>query len=82
MDWRQVMDQPDREVKSDLLLGLSLACPECGTPMKSTGKMYYSPVIKDWLIEYWCPYDRQLFKIYTPETHSLSRKLAGHTDEN
>ena len=76
------MNQPDREVKSDLLLGLSIACPECGAALQSTGKMVYSPVIKDWLIEYWCPYDRQLFKIYTPETYSLSRKLAGSTDES
>ena len=72
----EIMDQSDREVKSDRLLGLAVACPQCGAAMQSTGKMYYSPVIKDWLVEYWCPCDRQLFKIYTPETYSISRELA------
>jgi len=79
----EVMDQSDREVKSDRLLGLAVACPQCGAAMQSTGKMYYSPVIKDWLVEYWCPCDRQFFKIYTPETYSISRELASDpkTDE-
>ncbi|WP_143002358.1 hypothetical protein [Nitrosospira sp. Nl5] len=76
-----MMQQPDREVKSDRLLGLSVACPQCGTTMQSTGKMHYSPVIKDWLIEYWCPSDRQLFNIYTPETYSLARELASDPKE-
>lgn len=70
------MDAPNQEVTSDRLLGLSLICPECGTTMRSTGKMQYSPVIKEWLIEYWCPRDQQLFHIYTPETYSLARELA------
>lgn len=72
----KLMDHFDIEMKSDRLLGLSIACPECGSAMQSTGKMYYSPVIKEWLIEYWCPSDRQMFNIYTPETYSLSRELA------
>lgn len=75
------MQQSDREVKNDRLLGLSVACPQCGTAMQSTGKMYYSSVIKDWLIEYWCPYDRQLFNIYTPETYSLAWELAPDSKE-
>ena len=74
------MDPTGREVKSDRLLGLGIVCPQCGTPMQSTGKMQYSPVIKEWLIEDWCPLDRQLFHIYTPEAYSLAREVAAQSE--
>jgi hypothetical protein len=73
------MDSPGGEVKSDKLLGMSLVCPQCGSAMQSTGKMQYSPVINEWLIEYWCPRDRQLFHIYTPEAYSLARDVASES---
>jgi hypothetical protein len=75
------MDQSERMLESDRLRGLTIACPECGTTIQSTGKMYYSPVIKDWLIEYWCPVDQEFLTIYTPETARLARETAGDHDD-
>ena len=70
------MSEPDRQVKSEKLLSLTLACPECGTTMQATGKMSYNSVIKEWVIQYWCPSDRQVFNIYKPETADLAGEIA------
>ncbi|MEJ2431074.1 MAG: hypothetical protein P8075_19485 [Deltaproteobacteria bacterium] len=56
---------------SDRLLKLTRTCPECGTLMNATGKMYYDKTISEWLIEYWCSTDEENFAIYTPETKEL-----------
>jgi hypothetical protein len=71
------MPSPGQEVQSKRLLNLTLACPECGTIMRATGKMQYSPVIQDWLIEYWCPVDQEFFQIYTPESSQLAKEIVG-----
>ena len=70
------MSEPDRQVRSDKLSSLTLACPECGTTMQATGTMRYDSVIEEWVIQYWCPSDRQVFDIYTPETSVLAAEIA------
>lgn len=70
------MEQSERRVKNERLIGLVTACTTCGASMQSTGRMMYSPVINDWLIEYWCPNEEELYNIFRPETASLARNIA------
>lgn len=76
------MSAAERQVKSKRLQSLTLPCPQCGTTMQATGKMNYNPVIEEWVIEYWCPSDQQLFTIYTPETAGLTRDIAKEAEDH
>lgn len=76
------MLEDEKVTHNDRLLGLTIRCPECGTFMTATGKMHYNTTMSQWFIEYWCPRDREMFPIYTPETDQLARDIAKDTMQN
>ena len=63
-------------IYSDRLLSLSLLCPDDGTRMKATGDMYLSSITSEWMVEYLCPQDREIFRMWTGETEALTRQIA------
>ena len=72
------MPADPKVVHDDKLLALTMRCPECGTLMAATGNMHYNATMSQWFIDYWCPRDREIFPIYTPETYRLAREIAKH----
>jgi hypothetical protein len=63
-------------VENERLRELRLACPDCGTEMSGTGRMHYSRTIGRWLVEYWCPLDKEMREIWTPQAQPLTEELA------
>ena len=73
---RLAMSEDEKVIESEILLGLTIRCPECGTIMKATGKMHYNKTFSQWFVDYWCPRDKETIPIYTPETDQLARDIA------
>lgn len=72
---------PIRVVSNDLLLGFSQVCPECGRTIQSTGEMYYDEGTKfGWSIGYWCPNDKETFRIWTPKDKPLLDQLSANLE--
>ena len=65
-----------KEAYSEKLLPLTHECSECDATLTATGKMYYDSRRKYWLIEYWCPHDRELFRIWSANRDALTRAIA------
>ena len=67
------MDAYDDRIHSPRLLGLTFECPECGGPLTSTGNLLHfrQPGPSTWGIEYECPRDKELFRIYNVSMKQL-----------
>ena len=64
--------------KQARLLPLLRECLQCHimTSMTATGKLYYDIRLDKWLIEYWCPKDQELFRIWSADRDALTREIA------
>lgn len=72
---------PIRVISNELLFGFSRVCPECGRTIHSNGEMYYDEGTEfGWSIGYWCPYDKQTFRIRTPKDKPLIDQLTANLD--
>jgi hypothetical protein len=65
-----------KTVESSELKKLTHPCPEDGTTMHGTGTMHYHEQTKTWFIDYFCPEDKEVYPIETPETTKLANEIA------
>jgi hypothetical protein len=66
----------DKVAENDRAKKLRHACPECGSTMRGTGKLYYVRASGRWFIEYLCAHEQELFPIWVEETQKLAEEWA------
>jgi len=72
---------PIHVATDDRLLGLTQKCPDCGRQIYSNGKMYYEDdSAVEWSIGYWCPYDKEMIRIWTPNDKPLLDEVTKDID--
>lgn len=67
-------DQSD--VFDPRLKHLSIQCPDCDTLIYGSGRMVWSALTKRWLVEFWCPIDKQMVMVWNEEYDSIIRNVA------
>lgn len=72
------------QIYSDRLLNLMTDCSEDGAWSQATGNMYFLRITSEWVVEYLCPKDRELFRKWTRETDATTKQIAKDVlgDEN
>ena len=55
---------------------LEYPCPEDGTPMKATGKLFYDPKFDRWYAEFHCEREQDWYVLWAPETQAAAEMSA------
>lgn len=51
-------------------------CPECGSTMRGTGKLYYLAQTDAWFVEYFCEREQEIVPLWSQETQKLAEEMA------
>lgn len=72
-------DWYDKKIENDKARALRHRCPECGSTMRGTGKLYFMRDDGHWFVEYLCEREQELFSVWAEETQKIAEALA-HED--
>ena len=66
----------DRDAFSERAKALRHRCPECGSMMRGTGKVYFLARTQHWFIEYSCEREQEIVALWSSETQKLAEEIA------
>jgi hypothetical protein len=68
------------EDKSDIfdprLKSISMQCPDCDALIYGSGRMEWNALTQRWLVEFWCPLDKNHLLAWNEEYDSRLRLIA------
>lgn len=63
------------------IAALSYRCSECNIPVDSTGTANRRDGVAMWFVEYWCPNEKIVLGIYTPEGEAVVERVLARRAE-
>ncbi|WP_394822545.1 hypothetical protein [Pendulispora albinea] len=76
MDKTTTSEAFDRHTFSERARTLRHSCPECGSMMRGTGKIYYLARTQRWFVEYLCEREQEIVPLWSPDTQKLAEEIA------
>jgi hypothetical protein len=70
-----------RVLRDDRARAISTRCPECNRELHGNGELYFDEgLAAGWTIGFYCPYDREVFPIWTPEFEPFLEEATRNVD--
>ncbi len=70
-----------RVLRDERAAGVNRLCPQCGRPQTSLPELYFDEKgLGDWLLGFYCFYDRETFASWAPEYQPLIDEITKGVD--
>jgi hypothetical protein len=66
--------------KDERILGQVRHCPLCRNLITTNGEVYYNEDTESWSAGYWCPYDKEILRIWAEDIAPILNEITKELD--